>query len=179
MDDAVTVTPWLSVLYRDDQIRAALEELSNRLELAESAITNSAREETDTALEDLGAEAAEAIEGLTHLIKSEGFSGEREVRTVASVWQGQHIRFRPTARGVASYVELTSRPESDQNHHWSPMDRVVERREHPHERTQLPILSVRSGPLIDFAEHERTLRSFLSHGDLDACKVLKSKLPLR
>lgn len=177
LGESATVSPWYHVLYTDSEAAAALEELIAatarelpRLQLATDDVEHAEMRDV------LYGMALEALGAVAHLIKGSGFSGEREVRVVATFLSAdQHIRYRPGAHGIVSYGMLTSRPKGH------PINRVM----HWPKKTRsgrpgkpLPIQSVRLGPLLN-DEHVSTVQRLLVSNGLPSAKVVRSNVNLR
>lgn len=171
--DAATVSPWLPVIYSDDKLAAVLREMAKNSEQEEARISRPgvSREGRDHEGEVLGEQIAEALAGVAHLIKSPGFAGENEARVVSTLdWGLRHMRFRGSDRGVVGYVELATAPQE------SRPGRVIS---HDAAKDNLPIRSVRQGPLVTSREHGWTIRSLFAQNGVKNIDRKKSKVPLR
>lgn len=164
-----TVTPWMHVLYTPDEIARAVDELVTlvdaRLRNVDEAPDDEAQQFFSEQLQD---DAYQALESIAHLIKSEGFSGENEVRVVATfLWGRDHVGYRASPNGVAGYAVLTAAPKG---------------RGHvvcgPPYKPSLPIHSVRLGPLLA-PENGATVRALLRQHELEDADVGESAVPLR
>lgn len=150
----MSVTPWLHVFYAEPAIEAALQQL---VALVESRIRSIESyddvEERESAGEDLRDYSYERLATVAHLIKAPGFSGENEVRVVATFfWGDDHIHYRPGAHGIVGYATLTQAPKGHSSSvlRPSPGKPVA---------SFLPVNSVRLGPLLG-TEHENTAGHF-------------------
>lgn len=177
-DDLATVTQWLHVIYDDDEAVKALMELVSTVEAdihsIESGATDS--DERDEAYEVLRDNAYEALATIAHLIKAPGFSGENEVRMVATfLWVASHIKYRPGANGIVGYVTLTGAPKGH-----APFRVLRPSAAGVPPEVSLPVKSIRLGPLLH-DEHVSTVRAFLRNsGFKEASKnVYHSDVPLR
>lgn len=177
LGESATVSPWYHVLYTDSQAATALQEL----------VTTTARElpRLETATDEveyaelrdvLYGQALEALGAIAHLIKGSGFSGEREVRVVATfLLANQHIRYRSGPHGIVSYGVLTRAPKghpSNRVMHWP------KKSDGPRPGKPLPIRSVRLGPLLN-EEHISTVQRLLVSNNLESAKVMRSNVNLR
>jgi hypothetical protein len=171
--DIVSVTPWLHVLYTEPAIEAALQQLvalvESRIRSIESYDDVEAREFYG---EDLRDDSYERLATVAHLIKAPGFSGENEVRVVATFfWGDDHVHYRPGAHGIVGYTALTQAPKGHSSSVLRPSpDKPV--------ASSLPVKSVCLGPLLS-TEHENTVRAFLRKNDLREADVTRSSVPLR
>lgn len=172
--EVALVTPWLNVIYDDSDVRNALVELMAAIETEEEYLS------TITAEDDYFAESSRvrdesygALATLANLIKSPGFSGENEVRVVATfVYNGDQIKYRPGSNGIVGYATLTEAPTGHQSRVLRP---GTESESVP---THLPLKSVRTGPLLAL-EHGNTLRGFLERNGFKKVKIKHSAIPLR
>jgi hypothetical protein len=164
-----TVSSWLPVLYTDEQKSAALEELTD------AARTLLRSPESTTMSEGLIDDRLLAgLSLIANLMKSEGFAGEGEVRTVITVNHDTASSFRATATGgVVRYVRLTLAPEHLPLGAFLPAgSRSTSKR--------LPLAGVRMGPLIPVENNTESVRAVLRrHGYPQAtCPVTASAVPL-
>lgn len=163
------VTPWMHVLYTEQEIGAAVDQLVASVD----AEINSLEQESDPEAKDhfgeqLQEDAREALEGMAHIIKSPGFSGENEVRVVATfLWGRDHIGYRASATGVAGYAVLTAAPNGNG-------DVVCG----PPRAPSLPIRGIRLGPLLA-EENVPTVEGMLGQQGLREPPVRTSDVPLR
>jgi hypothetical protein len=174
--NVAAVTPWHNVIYLDADVRTALQELAVAVESESQAIAVSSgmtEEEVDSAYDGLQTGAYEVLSTIAHLIKGPGFSGENEVRVVATfVWGEEHIHYRPAAHGIVGYTKLAEAPGGPRQSVLRPVGARVPL------VTSLPVRSVRLGPLLR-PEHEHTLRAFLRATGLQHVEVQTSTVPLR
>jgi hypothetical protein len=172
--DIAMVTPWLHVLYNQVEIEAALKGLVTAVESRSRHIHTCVADEEgrEWHYDGLQDEAYEALARVAHLIKAPGFSGENEVRVVATFFWGEdHIRYRPGPLGIVGYVALTQAP---RGHSTSVLRPVL----NTPAASSLPVKSVRLGPLLG-PEHENSVRAFLRKNDLTAADVTRSEVFLR
>lgn len=177
LGESAAVTPWYHVLYTESEAAAALGELLLATDRELPQLNNARDDEEYAELRDsLYGQALEALGAIAHLIKGAGFSGEREVRVVATfMLANQHIRYRQGPHGIVSYGLLTRAPSGHPTRrvlHW-PKKSVDIRPGKP-----LPIRSVRLGPLLN-EEHVSTVRRFLVSNDLESASVERSQVKLR
>lgn len=182
--DAAKVTPWLPVAY-DADVKNLL--LTTLLQAAEESIeTYDLAVSNPTLVEGLrtGNHNAEAFaEGLrddhtwrlmsavtilSQLMKEPGYAGENEVRAVVSMPRTDHAYFRPSAYGVARYVEVAACNDE-------PTGQVIPE---DSERIPLPIRSVSLGPLLS-KRGTAALEDLLGRNGLKDAKVIASEVPLR
>jgi len=170
------VSPWQKVLYRKSDVETALKELlvavDNEVRQIE-ATANMPEDAIDAAYDSVQDWAYEALSTIAHLIKSPGFSGENEVRVVATFgWGEEHIRYRSSANGIVGYATLAEAPGGATLTVLRPSAAglpIV---------TSLPVKSIRLGPLLR-PEHENTMTAFLRAKDLRHVGILTSTVPLR
>lgn len=176
--ESATVSPWYHVLYQETQVATALEELlsatARGLPRLQAAVDDVERSEQRDVLY---GKALEALGAIAHLIKGPGFSGEREVRVVATFLSAdQHIRYRSGPHGVISYCLLTRSPDGH------PPTRVLHWPKNKHRGARpgkpLPIRSVRLGPLLN-GEHISTVQRLLASNGLQSAQVTRSTVQLR
>ena len=168
--DFVEVSPWLHVIYDDDEMDKVLSALVAQTESTANSIKNSDEDEDvkNDGLEHLGETCYSDLAEIAHLVKEPGFSGENEVRIVVTfLWRGKHVRYRSGTYGVVGYVELAS-PE-----HGGTRQVVAK-----NDITQLPIRSVRTGPLLN-VDHVPSVESFLRNSRHKDVVVEASRVPLR
>lgn len=148
--DMASVSPWMHVLYDTKEATAALDEL---LPLVDAELKNIAQAATSTdhydfLIQDFQADCYEVTAAIAHLIKASGFSGENEVRAVATTMFGErHLKYRAGAYGLTAYAELTERGTD-------PPDQVVRGSK------RVPLLGVHLGPLLR-PEHADTIKRLL------------------
>ncbi len=174
--DFAAVSPWLAVLYSESAVRLALEELVDGLEYAGKRIDATSgipEEEVALQYDEVQADAYEALATIAHLIKGEGFSGENEVRVVATfMWGEEHIRYRAALLGIVAYATLAQSPGGPRHTVLRPPAAGSP------VATTLPIRSIRLGPLLG-PEHENTVRAFLRARKLKHVTISRSGVPLR
>jgi hypothetical protein len=171
--DIASITPWLQVLYSEPEIEAALGQLVAAVESRSRSIeSDDDAEGRDFHYEGLRDDSYEALATVAHLIKAPGFSGENEVRVVATfLWGDHHVHYRPGAHGIVGYATLTQAPRGYSSSVLRPSpDKPA--------ASSLPVKSVRLGPLLG-TEHENTVRAFLRKNDLKEADVTLSAVPLR
>ncbi len=174
--DVAAVSPWHRVIYSDAAVETAVNELVAAVDgeiQGIEATSGMPEEEVDFAYDALQDNAYEALATIAHLIKSPGFSGESEVRVVATfMWGEEHIHYRSATHGIVGYAKLAEAPGGPR--------RSVLRPAAPGARlvTSLPVKSVRLGPLLR-AEHENTLQAFLRAKKLRHVAIKTSTVPLR
>jgi hypothetical protein len=171
--EVALVTPWLQVIYEDEDVRDALAELSTLVD-AERSYLKSVPDEDDYDAEAsrVRDESYSALATLANLIKSPGFSGENEVRVVATfVYNGDQIKYRAGVNGIVGYATLTAAPDGYKSRLLRPEgdDPVL---------TRLPLKSIRTGPLLA-AEQRNTLRGFLERHEMGKIEITHSAVPLR
>lgn len=106
---------------------------------------------------------------LAQLIKEPDFSGESEMRVVATFdWGDRHVRYRPGQAGLVGYMPLAV-PAADRS------AGVVVR---PGEERLIPIRSVRLGPRFG-ADHLGTVTAFLRANGYRDVEGRLSEVPLR
>jgi len=172
--DSVTVTPWLHVMYKDSEAVLALEELVDWADTEFRAMSSGmpddiAAEEYQT----LQSKAYDALATIAHLIKAPGFSGENEVRVVATyLWSSANVLYRAGQYGVVGYAELTAGLDGRSVRVLRPAakGRLPD--------LSLPVKSVRLGPLLH-AENSTTIRGLLDSSGFKGADVLESEVPLR
>ncbi len=175
-----SVSPWYHVMYTVDETETALRELLASTAKAISSMKAPGRELDDADRSEerdvLHGKALEALGTIAHLTKEPGFSGENEVRTVATFLAAdEHIRYRPGTHGIIGYGLLCPCPDGH------PFGRVFHRPggiEGSRPAGPLPIRSVRLGPLLH-DEHVSTVRRLLSRNDLGDTDVEFSAVRLR
>lgn len=177
LGESATVTPWYHVLYTEDEVAAALHQLLTATDRELPRLQDARDAEEFAERKDiLYGQALEALGAIAHLVKGAGFSGEREVRVVATfMLANQHIRYRQGPHGVVSYGVLTRAPKGHPPHlvlHWTTKGRD-KRPGKP-----LPIRSVRLGPLLN-KEHVSTVRRLLVSNGVKSAPVKRSKVKLR
>ena len=171
--EVALVTPWLHVIYEDADVRDALVELTTLIDAERSWLTTIPDEDDYDAERDrVRDESYGALATLANLIKSPGFSGENEVRVVATfVFNGDQIDYRAGSNGIVGYATLTAAPAEYTTRLLRPKDDapILKR---------LPLKSVGSGPLLA-EENGNTLRGFLARHIEDDVEITHSAVPLR
>jgi hypothetical protein len=174
---AVEVSPWLRVLYGDEQTFTAMDELLAATESAVQRLTDtdfgSDPEGPSDAFQDLQSDVQAAASTVAALAKPLGFRGENEARIVATfVFGATHYDYRASRDGVVPFVRLVPCPKD------LGYLRVIE----PDEQTEvLPIKSVTLGPRLR-DENRRTIKRLLlrfGHEGASKVEVMRSKVPLR
>lgn len=171
LGDQVEVTPWLHVIYDEDEIARALTELVAKAQSLHHSV------ESMDADDDVKSEGFEYLNDTTyanlaelaHLIKEPGFAGENEVRMVVTFfWGMRHVKYRSGAYGVIGYAELSSPPQGRGTR------QVVDAKQ----AEPLPIRSIRTGPL-QHTDHVTSVKSFLKNVGHRDVEVFASAVPLR
>ena len=144
--DSVFVSPWLRVLYGEDEKTDALDAFLaaaiDEFEYIERESSKS-RDQEPEYIEHLYEVFVENLQSglltLAQCMKSVAFSGESEVRIVATLSaENTHCHFRPTAFGIVRYVNLVAGPPESRG-----LRSVLTRTESP---DRLPIVGVGLGP---------------------------------
>lgn len=115
LGQVASVAPWYAVVYTTAERDGLLTDLITWAEAENQKYESLAQDPTHDPdhLDDLGQDLAEkckdALATAGALIKSSGFSGEREVRALVTVaLPTEHQEFRATSDGVVRYVRLAS-----------------------------------------------------------------------
>ena len=169
--DQVEVTPWLHVIYDEDEIADALTELVAKAQSLHDSIESMDEDDNvkSDGFEHLNETTYADLAELAHLIKEPGFAGENEVRVVVTFfWGMSHVKYRSGAYGVVGYAELSSPPQGRGTR------RVVDVRQ----VEPLRIRSVRTGPLLH-KDHVTSVKSFLQNVEHSDAEVFASAVPLR
>ncbi|GAB4002232.1 hypothetical protein [Nocardioides ultimimeridianus] len=168
--DFADVSRWNEVLYDRARVRVALQELVAKVdEELDGLPAPTGDPDVDDAWFVTETSAYKQMAELAHLIKEPGFSGESEMRVVATFdWGDRHVRYRPGPGGLVGYVPLAV-PGADR----SPGVVV-----HPGEERLIPIRSVRLGPRLG-AGHLGTVTAFLRANGYQDVEVRMSEVPLR
>ncbi|MBU2698802.1 DUF2971 domain-containing protein [Pimelobacter sp. 30-1] len=168
------VTPWLHVLYTEEEINTALQLLARKLDADGARFDDMRAQRVDEQeVQDHAAfsyrSSFEDVALLANLIKEPGFEGENEVRIVTTFDRSEdHLKYRAGTYGVVGYAELASSPHGDNSYIGD-----------GEELAPLPIKSVRIGPLLA-PEHDRTLVAMLrKFGQAEGVDVDFSGVPLR
>lgn len=173
------VSPWLEVLYSDSAKHKALTGLAAQTTtLLDELDGRCARESWSS--DDYYAERqmlsdtlASGLASLAQLMKSDGFSGENEVRAVASSSTMDISTFRATPHGVVRYARLTQLQDSEAR-----ARPVFDDGPTSNDTRSLPIRSVRLGPLIHAQNNRETVSALLRSNGFTACAINESALPL-
>jgi Protein of unknown function (DUF2971) len=171
--DSVSVTPWFRVLYGAADTGHAVRELARGIEFHERQISRTARsgEHAEFLFDALKEDAYEALATIAHLVKTDGFAGEHEVRVVATYFSAdEHIQYRPGRYGIVGYAELATAP---RRHQSSEVLRASSRG-----LGRLPVRSVRLGPLLG-EEHQQTVEALLRKYGYTDTSTTRSAVPLR
>lgn len=154
------VTPWIHVLYTDESKERALDGLVRKFELAvESGGTLGAPGNLWPALGTIAA-----------LMKTPGFSGEREVRVIVSEPWADCVKFHATAYGVVRHVKLTaSRP---------PLNNFGIAFASDLDGLGLPLNGVWLGPLLGGLNNRESILGLLSHYGFHSISCRQSHIPL-
>jgi hypothetical protein len=186
--DTVDVSPWLHVLYADEEKSEALAGLVDgaSAELVSVAALGARAGSDDgeyyRAHEDLLTIVGQDLARLAQLMKSPGFAGEDEVRVLAVDHRPEEdstraARFRSTPFGVARYVRLsasTTVVDDDTEPYIDPSATLYD-----DEERQLPMTAVRLGPRIRADNNQSTVRALLASAGYLGCAVEASGIPLR
>ncbi|MCC6497000.1 MAG: DUF2971 domain-containing protein [Propionibacteriaceae bacterium] len=185
--DMVEVSPWLHVLYTEQEKSEALAGLvANAVaefDNVEGLAARSRAGEYERAHEDLLTIIGQDLARLAQLMKSSGFASESEVRVLAvddllNGGSSRAAKFRPTAFGIARYVRLSASAtfiSDDAEPSVDPRATLYD----SDKGRQLPIAGVRLGPLIRADNNRSTVKALLeSAGHIDLA-VKTSDIPLR
>ena len=142
--DSAIVSPWLSVLYSAEEKRFALsyflEAAREAYQEMEGEAARTPVEERPSVYDDFAERVQSDLVTLAQCMKASAFSGESEVRAVATLAVNAHAEFRATQYGVVRYVNLVAADTSDARPH---QVLAVDPGQQPH---PLPILSIGLGP---------------------------------
>jgi hypothetical protein len=115
LGQVASVAPWYAVAYTSSERDVLLSDLIAWAETENDEYESLAKEPThdpehlDDLGQDLGEKFKDALATAGALIKSSGFSGEREVRALVTVaLRTEHQEFRATDVGVIRYVRLAT-----------------------------------------------------------------------
>ena len=170
--DVLLTTGWLRVIYRRELLKAALQQLWTAIAAA-AAPAGLTQDDHAVWWSELQAVAFGEISTLAHLVKTEGFSGEYEVRFVVTHLGGAaHFKYRAGAYGIVGFRELGSAPAG----HNKSKPNFVGSSGRP--LGQLPVTAIRVGPLA-IEGQEDTLGDYLKTADLGGIPVSRSDVPLR
>lgn len=169
--DTVEVSPWLKVLYKDCDKRQALDGfLANSRAFRDGVLKELPDSTRSEAEAEFQVSLVAGLEMIAQLMKSRGFAGENEVRTVVSfVNADDHISYRATDYGVVRHARLISRPVQDREESVAFLDK-----EHP----KLPVRSVGLGPLLSAQNNKVAIERLLLRGG-NPPEVWHSQIPLR
>ena len=165
----VEVSPWRSVLYDPTQRKSALHEVLDRIGQRTLKMLESTLEQQIAGLEQVGS-AAQDLDTLCQLIKSPGFAGENEARTVVSFRSASladdYVFYRATSTGIVRTIHLrqTGQPES------------------PASRTDAPLLPIKRiimGPAQRHDLGAPALRALLARHGYENVPVEASQASLR
>lgn len=173
--EQLTITPWLHVLYTNEDKTAALDGLLTAAQQKFAAFDWSLPEdEGRVELKLLEYEIWAGLARIAQLMKSEGFSGEHEVRVIVTppLFGVDPTRYRATPDGIVRYCRLTQDPAQTRK------IRVVYEAELERSKT-LPIRSVTLGPLLHAQNNRATIETLLAGNKLQNVCVHTSAVPLR
>lgn len=165
----VAVSPWRSVLYDASQRQAALHEVLDRIGQRTLEMLESTIQEQIASLEQTGT-AARDLDVLCQLIKSPGFAGENEARTVvtfrSSSLADDYAFYRATRTGIVRTIHLrqTNQPDSPANRTDTPL---------------LPIKRIIMGPAQRHDLGAPALRALLARHGYQDVPVEASQASLR
>lgn len=172
----VRITPWLHVLYTAEEKAEALVGLVQNARRARGETPSDAWKKfpQDEWLEQVRDMAALDLARLAQLMKSQGFSGENEVRMIVSGAYEPTTSFRSTPHGILRYIRLAH------VHPGSVVSQAAYLGDLPPDALRTaPIRSVRMGPLIQAAHNRHTIQAFLDRLGPGRCTVVGSKVRLR
>ncbi|SDT36736.1 DUF2971 domain-containing protein [Jiangella sp. DSM 45060] len=175
MRDSVMVSPWLKVLYSDQEKDAAMVDLLEWADRSAEYFENasSSEEQWDLNRQEYEVAVHVALEKIAQLIKEPGFAGEREARTVVTfAWAGPHLSFRAGQYGISRYARLAVASASKEGRVWYVDDGIVE-------ADKLPIKSVRLGPLLHAENNMSSVEALLKACGYKNVGVDASTVPLR
>lgn len=174
----VGISRWYHVLYTDEEKDQALVALLRDAQKRRVDINDNAEDEEDFDVQSqlLRDEILGQLAQLAQLMKSEGFSGEGEVRTIVWDWWNRHRNFRDTPSGIVRYARLTGDP--TQNSAGPDSSRIVYDEGAPAGKT-LPLRSVWLGPLIHTLNNRGTVKALLADKGFSGCPLKESRIPLR
>jgi hypothetical protein len=178
LTDRIPVSPWLHVLYSDQERDLALAGfVANAKDLRRQLLSDATDGRWDnetfyTEKQILDDTIAFDLSRLAQLMKSDGFSGEREVRMVVSDFFARTACFRATPYGVVRYSRLTNSPNGQRD------NKVAYDGELKGAEKTLPIRSVRLGPLLHAQNNQATVKALLETHGFNGCSVFTSRVPL-
>ncbi|TFF10530.1 DUF2971 domain-containing protein [Cellulosimicrobium funkei] len=187
-EDVVEISPWQKVLYakerREEALELFLRQAASEFEKFERTVDDLASSsgnvddymaERDGARQMLLSSFAGDLAAIATLIKSPGFSGEHEVRTIVTAYGSRHSMFRPSRYGVVMYQRIgRSVPGTKMEARWEVRRGIAK----GSSGEPLPVIDVTMGPLLDHDHNAATVRSLLVRGGVGA-EVLASRVPLR
>lgn len=179
------VSPWVPVLYEEEEIHEAFQELfrwtegrlSLQKEIDNTPGTGTEDEASERFFESelINFEIAAAAHSVIHRVKSEPWKAEQEFRKVAILYFGTPlIRFKPADSGIRSYVNLI--------HQTSVGSRNVEYvggSSNNQSLSQLPISEVVCGPRADRDYDLELIKILLGQRELKGTGVTSSSVLLR
>ena len=169
------VTPWLRVLYRSKDKKAALGRLAHNAR-QELKVLNQThyddRSDYEADRQMFQDSVLSDVARIARLMKSDGFSGEEEFRVVVTPIFDNASLFRATESGIVRYVRLTAAPVQH------PAGALVYRSE-VEKTMSVPLESVRLGPLIHAQNNVDTIKELLRRNRYKDAAVKVSKVPLR
>lgn len=177
LEPSVRVTPWLHVLYSDAEKNAALGGLL-RNALADWEAQEAGGFDSEEERRYMGELAQEmlidALASVAQLMKSSGFEGEAEVRTIVTAYLDGHFNFRATENGVLRYVRLVADLGGEYRN-------GTVYREDLGDGQTIPVTGVRLGPCLSAQNNVDTVGMLLrQHGFKVAARgVSVSDVPLR
>ncbi|MFJ3404152.1 DUF2971 domain-containing protein [Promicromonospora sp. NPDC090134] len=175
--DSAFVSPWLEVLYENSAKVRALDGLAAnaRFYSENLPVKSSTYEEFGEATQQFQADLSIELATIAQIMKSPGFAGENEIRTVVSFAAGDdHVLYRETDYGVVGYVRLGRHPAPRGE---GAVVYPSEHREHK-ELQRLPIRSVGLGPLLSAQNNRVTVERLMQRAG-HPNSVWDSKIPLR
>lgn len=188
-DHLVEVSPWLHVLYTDEEKSEALAGLAynalaefTKLDASEAQV-RSVEGEYERIHEDLLTIIGQDLARLAQLMKAPGFAGENEVRALAMDdmshdGSGRAARFRATAFGVARYLRLSASDSLVSDESEPSIDPRATLYDSDQDR-RLPIIGVHLGPLIRAENNRATVNALLHSAGYTDCEIDVSDIPLR
>ncbi|MBO3089496.1 DUF2971 domain-containing protein [Cellulomonas dongxiuzhuiae] len=176
--DAADISPWSRVMYTDEEqeegVRSLIDWAREAHDIAEQAPVLDPEWGEPTPTEWFRWEAHDARSKLTRLMKTPGFAGEDEVRTVVTFGHSdRHVRYRSSRYGIVRHVELA--PAHDGKDLWF----AAPAGEAPRSPRRLPIRSIRLGPALNFELAAPAVESLLRAHGFESVEVLGSEVPLR
>lgn len=167
------VSPWLRVMYTDDEKVLALSalhaKLSDSLKACRAQMRKAVSEEEYEELRTNWQGGVRAgLSTLAQCMKAESFRGESEVRAVGTLFIDTHCYFRATPYGIVRYINLITSPDEA-----SPYKVVVGN------SSRLPIKSVCLGPAQIAQNSIGATSSALNRHGYDDVRVVESRATLR